>query len=154
MMMLFFTFPHCKLPRHAHVTVITETVVFVSFLRRHCWIFLLGRLQIGELLSGRNMTLSPLPSYLRGVNFPIFFENALNRNGWELDKLTFSNLAEVLSGRDYEFRLGAKESGDIVWEGWLQYAHYLLSSRLKMTLPSVRSLKRHPFWWVLIHSYR
>ena len=70
------------------------------------------------------MTLSPLPSYLRGVDFPILFENALNQNGWELDKLTFSNLAEVLSGRDYEFRLGAKESGDIVWEGGLHYAYY------------------------------
>ena len=61
--------------------------------------------------------MSALPPYLRDLNFPVVFRDGLNQAGWELDKLSFEALAKVFHGKDYQFRLGRRDSEDIVWEG-------------------------------------
>ena len=63
------------------------------------------------------MSSPALPPYLRGVELPVIFENALNLVGWELGKLTLSSLADVFQDSVYEFRLGRKNRQDVVWEG-------------------------------------
>ena len=63
------------------------------------------------------MSASPLPPFLRGVDHPVFFEDALRLTKWDLNKLSLCALADAFQGPHHEFRLGKKDSDGVVWEG-------------------------------------
>ena len=61
--------------------------------------------------------MSALPPYLHNLNYPAIFRKALNKAGWQVENLTFEALSDIFDDRRYKFRLGRKQSIDVVWEG-------------------------------------